>query len=260
MKLLFFIELIKRTFFRRLYFSLVIGAFLCSCVSYKQNIMFKDAGSLQKEIRNAGTNYIIQKNDHLKLEVFTSRGERLIDPDLKLVEGASQNQMFRTETEYFVDHTGTVKFPMLGEIKLEGLTIRQAEEILQKEYARFYLEPYVILDFLNKRVIVLGAPGGQVIPLTNENTRLTEVLALAKGIDNNAKAHNIRIIRGDEVFVADLTTIEGYNKGNIIIESGDIVYVEPVRKPLIEGIRDYGPIFSLITSVATLIVVITNTR
>jgi polysaccharide biosynthesis/export protein len=37
---------------------------------------------------------------------------------------------------------------------------------------------------------------------------------------------------------------------------GDIVYVEPIRRPLVEGIRDYGPVFSIITSIATLVVVI----
>jgi polysaccharide export outer membrane protein len=102
----------------------------------------------------------------------------------------------------------------------------------------------------------LGAPGGQVIPLANENTHLVEILALAKGLGNDAKAQNIRILRGDQVFVADLSTVEGYFKNNLLIESGDIVYVEPVRKPLTEGIRDYGPILSIVTTLTTLIVVI----
>ena len=112
------------------------------------------------------------------------------------------------------------------------------------------------LQYTNKRVIVLGAPGGQVIPLTNENIRLVEVLALAKGFNNDAKSHNIRVLRGDQVFVADLSTFDGYVKNNIPIQPGDIVYVEPIRKPLTEGLRDYGPILSIITTLTTLIVVI----
>lgn len=221
--------------------------------------MFTDAtSSLQKEAREAETNYIIQKNDHLKLQVFTNKGERLIDPDLVLMEGNNQNPSFRIQPEYLVNNQGIVKFPMIGELNIEGLTIRQAEEILQKEYQSYYEDPFVVLSFLNKRVIVLGAPGGQVIPLQNENMRLAEVLALAKGIDNNAKAHNIRVLRGDQAFIADLTTFEGYKNSNMIIQPGDIVYVEPVRKPFIEGVREYGPIFSLITSIATLIVVLTR--
>ena len=109
---------------------------------------------------------------------------------------------------------------MVGEIKLDGLTIRQAEDLLQQAYATFYEDAYVVLRYTNKRVIVLGAPGGQVIPLTNENVHLVEVLALAKGLTNDAKAHNIRVLRGDQVFVADLSTIDGYVKNNIPIQSG----------------------------------------
>ena len=41
-------------------------------------------------------------------------------------------------------------------------------------------------------------------------------------------------------------------------ELGDIVYVEPIRKPFSEGVRDYGPILSIITTLTTLIVVIVS--
>jgi polysaccharide export outer membrane protein len=85
---------------------------------------------------------------------------------------------------------------------------------------------------------------------------LVEVLALAKGLNNYAKAQNIRVLRGDDVFVADLSTIEGYLKNNIAIEPGDIVYVEPVRRPVSEGLRDYGIIFSILTSLTTLVIVL----
>jgi len=95
-----------------------------------------------------------------------------------------------------------------------------------------------------------------VIPLVNENLHLVEVLALAKGLDNNAKAQNIRVLRGDDVFVADLSTIEGYLKNNIAIEPGDIIYVEPIRKPVVEATRDYAIVISMITSLTTLILVL----
>jgi polysaccharide export outer membrane protein len=141
-------------------------------------------------------------------------------------------------------------------MKLEGLTIRQAELLLQKEYARFYQEPFVILTCTNKRVIVLGASQGAVIPLPNENTRLTEILALSKSITNDAKVKNIRVLRGDQVMAADLSTVGGYLQGDYIMQAGDIVYVEPVRRPFSEAFRDYGPVFSVVTSLTTLVIVI----
>lgn len=239
----------------------LIALLLASCASYKQNIMFKitDQSQVAQYTREAERNYVVQKNDLLKLRVYTSDGELIIDPDLKLLkEIPPQVANTRPDPSYLVDINGVVKLPMIGEIKLEGLTIRQAEEMLQKEYAKFYTNPFVILQYGNKRVVVLGSVGGQVIPLVNENTSLVEVLALATGLNNDSKAQNIRVIRNEQVFVADLSTLEGYKLSNMIMQPGDIVYVEPVRRPALEALRDYGPLVSILTSLTTLIVVLTN--
>jgi len=223
--------------------------------------MFKvpEGTALKQQTEAAEKNYVIQINDLLQLDVYTNKGERLIDPDAKLVqEGQNAASTTAVKPTYLVDVNGVCKFPMVSEIKVVGLTIRQAEEILQQAYAVYYQQPFVALKYTNKRVVVLGAPGGQVIPLANENMHLVEVLALAKGVDNNAKAHNIRVLRGREVFLADLSTFDGYLKNNIAMEPGDVVYVEPIRRPVIESLRDYGPLFSIVTSLTALVVVISN--
>jgi polysaccharide biosynthesis/export protein len=239
---------------------------LFSCGSYRQNIMFKPgekdiSAPVQKQAIEAEKNYVIQKNDYLKLEVFSNKGERAVDPNPELSQTTgTQTTTARKEFTFLVDPVGIVKFPMVGEMKLDGLTLRQAEEILQKEYSNYFKEPYVILTYANKRVIVLGAVGGQVIPLNNQNVHLAEVLALAKGLDNNSKAHNIRILRNDTFFVIDFSTIEGFTKGNLLVEPGDIIYVEPIRRPFSEGLRDNAGLYSLIVSLTSLAFIINSIR
>jgi len=221
--------------------------------------MFKtpDSQAMGQLAAEAERNYLIQKNDFLKVSVYTNAGERIIDPDLKLMKDMpAQNTMLRPDPDFLVNVNGLAKFPMIGEQKVEGLTIREAEGLLQKEYSKFYTDPFVRLQYTNKRIVVLGAPGGKVVPLVNENVSLVEILALAEGIDNNAKAHNIRVMRGDQVFVADFSTISGYQKTNMIMQHGDIVYVEPIRRPVSEAARDYGPLLSLGVSITTLIIVL----
>jgi len=251
----------------RLFYSILTlfsaSLLISSCASYRQNIMFRATNmeAVQTQVRATEKNYVIQKNDRLELEVYTTKGERLVDPDnyLSTATGNTQGAAAKKEVNaYLVGQDGLVKLPMVGSVNLVGLTITQAEELLQKEFTKFYKEPFVILKYTNKRVVVLGAPGGQVIPLVNENMRLTEVLALAKGINNDARASNIRVMRGDTLFIADLTTFEGYKKNDILIEPGDIVYVEPIRRPLLESLRDYGPLLSIITSLTTLVVLVTR--
>ncbi len=232
---------------------------LASCGSYKQNIMFKvpEGGALQQQAEAVQKNYIVQKNDVLNLSVFTNKGELIIDPDYNLLkEVSSQNMQRKPELQYLVDVNGIAKFPMIGELKVEGITLRQLEAILQKEFAKYYTDPFVSVTYANKRVIVLGAPGGKVIPLVNENITLAEVLALSSGLDNNSKSNSIRVLRGEQYFVADLSTIEGYLRTNMVMQPGDIVYIEPIRRPVSEALRDYGPLVSIITTLTTLAVVL----
>lgn len=208
---------------------------------------------MEKKAEEVAGNYLIQKNDLLTLNVYTNQGEKIVNPG---PEPADQPQPAETRQQYLVDHEGFVKFPLVPQIKLEGFTLRQAEDALQTEYAKFYEQPFVRLNYANKRVVVLGAPGGQVIPLANENMRLTEILALSKGVTSEAKANNIRILRGNTVLVADLSTIDGYRNQNFVIQPNDIIYIEPIRRPLSEAVRDYGPVVTVVASLATVLIVI----
>lgn len=239
---------------------------LYSCSSYKQNILLKASDGSQPEIwkkEAAGLerDYVIQRNDLLKLDVYSNSGERLIDPNPEL-SGKSDTRNTTTvdQPNFLVNQQGIIKFPMVNELKLEGLTLRQAEEILQKQYAVFFKEPFVHLTFMNKRFVILGAPGGQVIPLTNQQVTLAEGLAMAKGLQNDAKAHTIRVVRNEKIYQVDLSTMQGFLQGNMIIEPGDIIYVEPVRRPVTEALKDNVGFVSIIVSLATLIAVISNLK
>jgi polysaccharide export outer membrane protein len=213
----------------------------------------------KSEASNTEKQYVIQKNDQLRLQINLYNGEHLVAPTPQTqTEGStpsntsSNDQGTGTQFKYEVDNRGIVKFPMIGEIKLEGLTLREAEEIARKEYLKFFKEPYVQLSYVNKRVVLLGSPGGQVIPLNNSNMRLPEVLALARGIGNDGWANKVKLIRNDHVYQFNLTTIPGFKEANILVEPGDIIYVEPVRRPFTEGIKDNYIIASLFFTIISL--------
>jgi polysaccharide export outer membrane protein len=236
-------------------------ALLASCGGYRQNILFQvDSANLAKQTADAESNYTIQANDLLTLDVYTNKGERIVDPNRESFKEGSTSTFAQTPVQYLVDTRGVAKFPLIEEVNVQGLTLKQAEEVLAQAYEKFYEGAYVILQFTNKRVIVLGAPGGQVIPLSNENMRLAEVLALAKGIPVDARGNNIRVIRGQQVMLADLSSFEGYKNSNFVMKPGDIVYVEPVRRPFIEALRDYSPMISIVTSLATLVFIVSESN
>src|SRR5690606_25681820 len=111
------------------------------------------------------------------------------------------------------------------------------------------------------RVIVSPGSGGtaQVITLTNANTTLLEALALAGGVSDRGVASKIKLIRenkesgGRDVYLVDLSTIDGLAQADLIVQPNDIIYVEPLPLIASELVREISPIITLITTTALII-------
>ena len=288
---------------------LVIPALLllssCSERYYQRRTMFRltakggpiDTTKLRIAVNRAARNYVIQPNDYLDVRVFTNKGERILDPNGELQFGQSSpvapssSQRGNTNTlsrgsgagqraggggntagsgiTFLVQADGTVTLPLIDRVRVSGFSLLQADSALRQRFGIYYKDAFVTTRVVNNRVTVLGAPGGQVIGLDNDNMNLLEVLALAGGIDGGGggsgggggggggglyrfggRADNIRIIRGSlknpQVQDIDLTTIEGMRRGNLQVEPNDIIYIDPVRRPFLEFLTDGAPAIALI--------------
>lgn len=245
--------------------------FMISCRSVRESILFKTdhehlPAGIARGVQQAERNYVIQKNDYLEIFLYSNKGERLIDFNVQnsgMGNNASAGAPQAAQAPRFlVQENGYVRLPQVGMIYLEGLTLHQADSLLEKAYTAFYVEPFVNTRFANKRVIILSSNQGQVVPLVNENMNLIEVIALSGGVQNNERASNIRLIRGDlnnpEVHIIDLSTIEGMTKANLRVQPNDIIYIEPVRRVLSESLQEVTPFIGLISSVITIVVLIST--
>ena len=213
------------------------------------------ANQLNAEARSLETNYSIQPNDLLSIKVYTKNGEMIIDPEYELTKDLnSNNRINRPDPEYLVRLDGSVYLPMVGNVNLMGLTIHEANIMLKEVYSDYFVDPYVITKYTNKRVTVLGAPGGQIIPLTNENLTIAEILAMAGGMEKTGNASKITLIRGSEVYLIDFSTIDSYYKTNQIVRAGDIIYIEPIKRIISDNSSSVALILSSITTVTALLV------
>jgi polysaccharide export outer membrane protein len=199
---------------------------------------------------------VIAKNDMLYIRVLADDGFKLVD-----VIGA-ENEKFSNLSgsslradmgqEYLVEYDGTVKLPIMGRIKLEGLKIREAEDYIEKLFSKEYDKPFVNIRINNQRVTVFTGLKGQarIVPLIYPNTTLFEVLAQAGGIQDNGKASMVKLIRGDakkpKVYKIDLSSIEGMQQADLIVQSGDVIYVESAERAISFVTREIIPWFSLL--------------
>lgn len=246
---------------------------LTSCGTLNQNNMFKTDGEVINDtilnaISNAEKNYIIRKNDYLDVKVYTNKGERIVDPNQEMVKqlGNGSADVVSDKIKFLVETNGEVKLPLIGYLYVEGYTLRKLDSLLQTKYSEYYTEAFVVSKVLNKRVFVLGNAGSKsdlmakVIPLENENMTLIEVLVLAGGLDHLAKSNKIRLIRGDlrkpNVYLIDLSTIEGVRKSQLNIQPNDIVYVERQRRVVTQFLTEILPVITLVNTVLLFYVVI----
>lgn len=194
--------------------------------------------------------YRIAPNDMMNYRVFTNDGFKLID-----LANQVNNVFYRNDLEVLVESNGSVKMPMIGYIQLAGLTIREAEKLLEDKYSEFYVKPFVTLRVNNKRVIVFPGNNGvaKVLPLANNNTTVLEALALSGGITEDGKAYKVKLIRNyrtskPQVFLMDLSKIEGLAAGNTIVLANDIIYVEPRYRLARTLVTELTPIITLLST------------
>jgi len=209
----------------------------------------------------------ITPNNILTLFFYTGNGHIMIESGLgssSLTSGGTQsssNMNVRNQITYLVDMDGTVKLPVIGRVKLAGISIREAETLLEEMYSLYYNEPFVILKVSNNRVIVSPGTGGkaQVVVLDNANTTVLEALAQAGGVADRGIASNIKLIRENretgkrEVYQIDLSTIDGLAQADLIVQPNDIIYVDPLPLIASELVKEIAPIITLITTTVLII-------
>jgi polysaccharide biosynthesis/export protein len=242
---------------RKLLFPIIIISFLISACNYNSSIMLKTGkdykyADIPKE---ENPQYRISANDIIEFRIYSNDGFKMIDIISSAGDGRAMNTI-QQGIQYLVEQDGQVKLPTIGRVKLIGMTLREAEMELEKLYSDYYIKPFVLLSVSNKRVIVFpGSPGdAKVIRLENNNTTLIEALALAGGISEIGKAKRIKVIRRNlenpQVYLIDLSTIEGIRQADLILQANDIIYVEPTKFTRVsrEVLRDLATILSLMTS------------
>ena len=151
-------------------------------------------------------------------------------------------------------------FPVIGKLQITGLKTSQLDSVLSSKYESYYNGVYVISKVVNKKIIILGGgKGGQILPFTS-NMSLLEVIALYGGLDDKSRGYNIRVIRGDlknpEITVVNLKTITDMKSSIVTLKPDDIVYIEPVRRPTSESLRDNMYILNIFQVMLTTAVLI----
>lgn len=253
----------------RISLVVIVLALIASSCGINSNFMFKtdtdfvyDSIPEQEKI----TEYRISPDDLLQFRLFANDGFKIIDITSGADDSPNRNNIFNRNNnlDYLVQKDSTVKLPILDEVKIAGLTVEEAADTLEKLYQEYYVDPFAQVTVSNKRVVVFPGNGGsaKVITLNNNNTTLLEALAQAGGITERGKAKKIKIMRNvngeREVYLVDLSTIDGLKHADMIVQANDYIYVDPVPQISRELLQEIAPIVSIISSAAVVISIVVS--
>ena len=107
---------------KHLYSLLLVFVTLVSCTSPSKMVYLNSSGSLDSNIKFETT---LQPDDQLLIIVSSENAEAASPYNLKTVayQGNSENIIAQERNQaYIVDQDGNIEFPMLGTIKVGGLT------------------------------------------------------------------------------------------------------------------------------------------
>lgn len=159
---------------------------------------------------------------------------------------------------YLVDANGFIDYPVLGKVKVSGMTLRQVKDMLAKRLEDFVKEPVVEARILNYRITVLGEVGtpGSIVA-SNHKLSVVDAIALAGDMPITGRKDNVLIIRETEgrreYARLNLNSRNVFSSPYYYLKQNDIIYVEPARVRRQESndfLRFYLPTFTSLLSTA----------
>ena len=219
-------RIMMRRLNKRNLWLLLLPFLLAGCQSYKkvpyfQNVEVVNEVEQQEKLYDAK----IMPKDLLTIVVSCTNPELAIPFNLTVASNAgiavSTSSYVTTQPvlqPYLVDNEGNINFPVLGELKLGGLTKREAEQLIIDKLKPYMKEtPIVTVRMVNYKISVIGEvtrPG--TFTISNEKVNLLEALAMAGDMTVYGLRDNVKLIREDANGKQQIVTLD-LNKAETIL-------------------------------------------
>lgn len=232
--------------FLLLFFGAIV--FLSGCISNRKVTLLQKNDLNVKNLPKDTTvrtyqlemfNYRIQPNDVLSIRLNSLTTK---DFDFFSAYSPQQSNLYMSSTTgsaqligELVDEQGNIPFPVVGHVKVSGLTVFQIQDSLQRIANQYFESPIVKVRLINYRITVLGEvkTEGSIV-LGNNRVSMLEALGLAGGLSELADRANIKLIRqhGNETEVKYLNLLdEDFMKSPYYyVNQNDVLIVPPLKQ------------------------------
>ena len=246
---------------------LLILSLFFSCSSYKEIPYFQDLDRSKTVRENIG-NYsplTIQPEDILGINVSSLNPEAsaVFNYNLNSITGANNNDLNNPVTGYLVDQKGEIQLPLIGTLKVGGLTTAELRMQMRNILLIYLKEPVVNIRMLNFKISVMGDVGRPgVYQGQNERITLPEALTLAGDLNITAKRNDVLLIRERdgkrEYITIDFTSKDLFNSPYYYLKNNDVLYIKPGRAKYASVDNSYRNMSLALSALSILAIVLTR--
>ncbi len=200
----------------------------CGSLDSEYQLVQNEKSTVQEDVAVAqgSIEYRILPQDRLKVVFYR-------DPQQSAEVSTGELGQEMNQGGILVNTAGYVTLPLIGKVKVAGLTQTQAADRITQRLKKYLNSPSVYVEVLNKRIYVLGEvnkPG--VVKLDKEKMTLFEAIAFTGDLTDNAVRDNIIIVsnkpgKGLTMRSVDLTNFKKMRYASLMLRPNDIVYIQP---------------------------------
>lgn len=256
---------------------LTLSALLVSgCTSYKKSLYLQNENVLNESLEGQLYDFRIMPKDELTITVSTTDPEASAPFYRKFGQSKESTSNLSTGMEggkllvYLVDNNGCIDFPVLGMIKVLGLTNRECEALLRQKLQPYLKEiPTVTVRTSNYKFSVLGEVGKPGTYTTDaEKVTIFEALAQAGDMTLFSIRDDVQLLREDStgvrrVYHLNLNEADVAQSPYFYLQQNDVVYVKPTRAKVRTNTFNSNSsmwitLLSIVTSVTSLVLAISK--
>ncbi|MBR1793265.1 MAG: polysaccharide biosynthesis/export family protein [Bacteroidales bacterium] len=226
--------------------------FFSACESAEEIAYIHDAPRDAKEGLSGTFSNGIQPNDQLYIYVESEEAGAAIPFNQETNKVAVKDGAVLNSTNgavkvqgYLVNQSGSITFPVLGELSIQGLTHHQLADMIKKRLIDegHLTNPVVTVKLMNFKVCILGdvARPGQIV-VDGERITIFEALSRVGDLTIYGQRQNVTIIREENgvrtIGEVDLSSKDIFQSPYYYLHQNDVVYVEPNMRKKKNAERD----------------------
>lgn len=228
---------------------------LSSCASKEDVVYFQNTGTFETIVDKNSFTPKFKVDDLINIHISTLDPEASVP--FNLFRGASEGGIRPEQVDYLVDQDGEIDFPVIGKLKISGLSSEEVRVLLRKELIDYLKDPIINIRLQNFSVTILGEvrrPG--TYPVNGERITILEAIGLAGDLTIKAVRENVMVIRdfdGTKVYTRiDMTKKEAMSSPVYYLTQNDVVYVEPNQSAITSSTLDNRA--TIVISIASILI------